>query len=180
MLPITIPGMECWDEKNEEFVTINETNIVIEHSLASISEWEAKYKKPFLDSDKTNSEIIDYIRIMTIFPEEKPDISVYMQMTREQIHAISAYMKDSHTATWFREEQKTHKKEVVTSEIVYYWMFSNQIPIECQYWNFNRLITLIRVFDSKNKPPKKMSQSELCRRNSALNAVRRKKLNSRG
>lgn len=180
MLPIIIPATECWDDAKEEFVSTAEVCIEIEHSLASISEWEIKYKKPFLHSERSLLETMDYVQMMTISPIPKPDLSVYTRLTRNNLSEIEKYLNDPHTATWFRNEPKTATRNVITSEVVFYWMFSNQIPIECQYWNFNRLITLIRVFDDKNRPPKKLSNSELYNRNRAINAARRKKLNSKG
>ncbi len=180
MLTIVIPAMECWNEATEEFVRSDEVILTLEHSLFSLSEWESKYKKPFLDSSKTSLEMFDYIRMMTVKPEQKPYLDTYARISSEQLQAISEYMEDTHTATWFREENRSSKKEVVTAEVIYYWMFSNQIPIECQYWHLNKLITLIRVFSAKNKPAKKMSKNDIYRQNSALNAARRKKLNSRG
>ena len=70
--------------------------------------------------------------------------------------------------------------EVLTSELIYYYMIASNIPFECQKWHLNRLITLIRVCSIKNQPPKKMGKGELMKRNASLNAARRKQLNSRG
>ena len=41
-------------------------------------------------------------------------------------------------------------------------------------------MTLIRICNIKNQPAKKMSKREIMQRNSALNAARRAKLNSKG
>lgn len=180
MLYITIPSQEFWDEKKEEFVTIKEQTLQLEHSLVSVSKWEAKWRKVFLSKkDKTNEEVIDYIKCMTITQNVDPD--VYKYLTKENIEEIQEYITAPMTATWFSDE--THSgssSEQVTSELIYYWMIAQNIPFECQKWHLNRLLTLIRVCSIKNKSPKKMSKSEIMMRNASLNAARRKQLNSKG
>lgn len=179
MYSFTIPKREFWDEENQVFVYTDEYKISIEHSLASVAEWEAKYKKPFLNTERTLSETVDYIRMMSV-TTGIPD-TAYAYITPDNIRDIEEYMNDSHTATWFAKEDGTSQnREVITAEIIYYWMIAQQVPMECQHWHLQRLITLIRVCSEKNKPQKKMSRHDLIQRNRALNEARRKKLNSRG
>ena len=179
MLKITVPGLELYDEENNEFINYKDQTLQLEHSLVSISKWEAKWHKPFLsDEDKTLEEIIDYIKCMTITQNVKSD--VYDRLTSDNIQTINDYIQDSMTATTFSDDKKTGKKEIVTSEIIYYWMVTYNIPMECQKWHLNRLLTLVKVCTIKNSPPKKMSNSEIISRNKALNAARRKKLNTKG
>lgn len=179
MLKITVPGLELYDEEKNEFINYKDQILQLEHSLVSISKWEAKWHKPFLsDEDKTLEEIIDYIKCMTITQNVKSD--VYDRLTSDNIQTINDYIQDSMTATTFSDDKKTGKKEIVTSEIIYYWMVTYNIPMECQKWHLNRLLTLVKVCTIKNSPPKKMSNSEIISRNKALNAARRKKLNTKG
>ena len=180
MLKITIPGQEFWDEGKEEFVSTKGTTLQLEHSLVSLSKWESKWHKPFLGKgDKTVEETVDYIRCMTL--TQNVDPSVYGFITNEIMGQVSDYIDDSMTATWFSKEEKGNtSQEAVTAELIYYWMIALNIPFECQKWHLNRLLTLIRVCDIKNSPPKKMSKREIFKRNSALNAARRKQLNTRG
>lgn len=85
------------------------------------------------------------------------------------------------TATTINEPKTARKKQqIVTSELIYYWMVANQIPFECEKWHLNRLITLIRVCNAENTPPKKTSKKELMSRYAAMNAANRKKFNSKG
>lgn len=181
MLQITIPARDdLWDEPNGEFVTSKEQKLVLEHSLVSLSKWESKWCKPFLSrQEKTTEETIDYIRCMTLTQNVNP--KVYNFLTDENIRDVNAYIEAPMTATWFSNSNTgKQNREQITAELVYYWMIVLNIPFECQKWHLNRLLTLIRVCEIKNSPPKKMSRSEILSRNAALNAARRKQLNSKG
>lgn len=179
MLEITIPGLEYFNEETNEFTYYNDVTIELEHSLVSISKWESNWCKPFLDGkDKTMEEIIDYVKCMTI--TDKVDDDAYNRLTESNLIAINDYIGRPMTATTFREEKKPGGREIITSEIIYYWMVSYNIPFECQYWHLNRLLTLVKVCNVKNNPPKKMSQQEILARNKALNDARRKQYGTRG
>lgn len=179
MLSITIPEGEMWDEQNNEFVHTNRQSLKLEHSLVSISKWESRWHKPFLETqEKTTEEVIDYVRCMTITQNVNPN--VYYFLTQANIEAINQYISDPMTATTFSGNKKQNNRERVTSELIYYWMVTFNIPFECQKWHLNRLITLINVCGVKNQPPKKMSQRELMTRNAAINAARKKKYNTHG
>lgn len=180
MLQITIPDQEFWDEKAQMFINKKGMTLTLEHSLVSLSKWESRWCKPFLTKeDKTNEETLDYIKCMTLTQNVPPDI--YFMLTTENIKQIQEYIDNPHTATTIHENQNGPKnREVVTSELIYYWMTALNIPWESQKWHLNRLLTLIRVCNVKNTPPKKMSQREIMSRNTALNAARRQKLHSKG
>lgn len=178
MLTITIPEQELFNELTNEFVRTKAHTIQLEHSLVSLSKWESKWNKPFLSKDeKTIEQTLDYIQCMTI--TQNIDPMVYRFLTDENIRDINDYIDAPMTATTFSDKGST-SREIITSEIIYYWMISLNIPMECQKWHLNRLLTLIRVCNVKNAPAKKMSRKEIMSRNAALNAARRKKLNSKG
>ena len=186
MLEICVASNEGFDEEKQEFVKIPEVTLQLEHSLISISKWESKWHKPFLHTSNSLSqeEIIDYIKCMTISPG-KVNPYVYYFLSKENIDDIIEYIQNPMTATWFKDDKnKKSSKEIITSELIYYWMVALQIPFECQKWHINRLLTLIRVCNAKNEeqsPNKsKMSQRALMSRNAALNAQRRAKLHSKG
>lgn len=184
MLKIYIEPQELFDNKKQEFINIKGQTLLLEHSLVSISKWESKWKRPFIsknnDDKKTLEETLDYIKCMTI-TEDVDDI-IYNCLSNENIQKINKYIEDPMTATTFYIENKNYSinREQITSELIYYWMVSSNIPIECEKWHINRLLTLIRIFSLKNTPPKKMSKKEIMSRNAALNAARRKKLNTSG
>lgn len=179
MLTIIIPETECFNNKTQEFVNFKQQKLQLEHSLVSISKWESKYHKPFLSSKKTTEETIDYIRCMNMTQNVNED--VFYNLTSENINDINNYIDDTMTATTFsNDNSKGTNREIITSELIYYWMISFNIPMECQKWHLNRLLTLIRVCSIKNTPPKKMSRREIMSRNAALNAARRKKYNTNG
>ena len=181
MLQITIPGEELFDEEKQEFITLKEQTLQLEHSLISLSKWEAKWCKVFLSKqEKTYDETIDYIKCMTLTPNVSSD--TYKRLTQANFREIEAYIAAPMTATYFSKDRTGGRSsgEQTTSELIYYWMIALNIPFECQKWHLNRLLTLIRVCNIKNQPPKKMSKKDIASRNAALNAARRKQLNTKG
>ncbi len=181
MLKILVPiSPEGWDEEKEEFVEPITVALELEHSLASISKWESKWHTPFFSKkDKTTEETHDYIQCMTLTPNVSPD--VYRFLTEENVSEILAYIDNPMTATTFPKEEETRKKkETITSELIYYWMFSLGIPLEFENRHINHLITLIRVFNIKNAPEKKLSPKDAIARNKAINAKNRALLQSKG
>lgn len=178
---IDVKGGEIFIEKTNEFIKLNDTKLTLEHSLVSISKWESKWHKPFLgNEDKTAEELLSYIQCMTI---EEVDPLIYSFLTPQNIEEIKQYISDPMTATTFREIEgsaKGNSRQIITSELIYYSIVALQIPIECQHWHLSRLTTLIRVCNEKNSPEKKMSKNTILKNNAALNAARRKRLNSQG
>lgn len=179
MLIITIPETEAWDERIERFVKVPETTLVLQHSLASLSKWESRFKKPFLSHDsKSEEETYGYIQAMN---EVDVDESVLRMLTQEQLRSINSYIEDTNTATWFKEVPGAKKsREIITSELIYYWMAALTIPWEAQFWHLNRLFTLIKVANEKNQPPKKMSRAEQLAQQRKLNAERLERMGTSG
>ena len=177
---IVIPGRELWDRKNNVFVYTEDKTITIEHSLVSISKWEAKWHIPFFGKEeKTREQIVDYIKCMTL--TQNVDDDIYNYLTNSNIQEINDYLANPMTATWFREiKNKRSDNRVVTSEVIYYWMIALNIPVEFQKWHINRLITLIKVCNEENKPKNKMPLRDVYARNKALNEARRAQMHSKG
>lgn len=179
MLKIIIPEQEVYDEKTELFFILPKQELQLEHSLVSLSKWEAKWCKPFLTKDnKTIEETIDYVRAMTM--TQNVDPSIYSRINQELIDQITSYIEAPMTATTVAKSSSKPNREVITSEVIYYWMVAFNIPFECQKWHLNRLLMLITVCNEKSKDPKKMSRQELFQRNRNLNATRRKALGTSG
>lgn len=180
MLQITIPAVEYWDELREEFVYAKEQTLRLEHSLVSLSKWESRWHKSFLfTKDKTREETLDYIKCMTITQNVNPE--VYTRLTKANMDEIDRYINDPMTATVIRETKKGRGNgRILTAELIYCYMIGFNIPVEFEKWHLNRLLTLIKVCDIENKPSKKRSAYDIMRENAALNAARRKELNSKG
>lgn len=180
MLQIVIPSIELYDEEKEEFINTKEQVLQLEHSLVSVSKWESKWCKPFLTKEiKTDEETLDYIRQMTI--TQNIDSSVFKYIPKKIIDEINVYIELPMTATTFaKDDKRLINREIITSEIIYYWMIALQVPFECQKWHLNRLLTLINVCNIKNQPKKKMGKKELYSRNHAINEARKAKLNTTG
>jgi hypothetical protein len=180
MLRITVPAGELWDEQEERFISTKEQTLQLEHSLVSLSKWESRWHKPFLSKvEKTNEEMLDYIKCMTI--TQNVDPNVYKRLTPENFREINEYIDNPMTATTFSEDKSAKKsREIITSELIYYWMVALNIPPEYQKWHLNRLITLVRVCNVKNEPPKKGNKKDIMRRYAEMNAANRKRFNSKG
>jgi len=179
VLTIVIPATENYDEEKNLFFETKEQILQLEHSLVSLSKWESKWCKPFLSKeDKTIDESLDYVRCMTITQHVKPD--TYSLITNAHLEQVKAYIDAPMTATTFAKGDGTPNREIITAEIIYYWMIAFNIPFDCQKWHLNRLLTLINVCNIKNAPPKKMGRKELLERNKALNEARRQKSHSKG
>ena len=181
-MPITvhIKGKDLYDPEKNRFITIKDTTLTLEHSLISISKWEAKWHKPYLSSEnKTTEEFLDYLRCMCLTQNYDPN--VFFALDQESATEIADYIKDPMTATTFKRKDKRPSKEIITNELIYYWMTQLSIPFDpCQKWHLNRLLTLIEVASIKSQPPKKMGKREAAQQRSALNAQRRAKYHTHG
>lgn len=183
MLEITLPALEHWDERKEEFVTYKKAlTLQFEHSLISLSKWESKYCKPFLgNDDKTDEELLDYIRFMTLTQNVQEDTYQRLLTTPGVMKTIDEYINSPMTATTFVEDKGSKKNgERITSELIYYWMIAHNIPDRFDKWHLNRLLTLVRVCNVKSQPERKMKPQDVNARNAALNAARKKQLNTKG
>lgn len=181
MLQITVKGGQVYNEATNKVITVKGQTLQLEHSLVSLSKWEQKWKKPFLNNNDITDEMsLDYIRCMTLTQNVNPDL--YNYMTAEDLQVVRDYIDDPMTATWFKNQNKRPNRDIITSEIIYYWMITFGIPLDpCQKWHLNRLLTLIRVCDEKSSPgKKKMSRKAAAAQYKELNAMRRARSGSRG
>jgi hypothetical protein len=180
VLQIKVPLSEEFDERTSEFAVAEEVSLTLEHSLVSLSKWESKYEVPFLGPKPiSHEEMLDYIRMM-ILGDPPPDDVVY-RLSSLELNQINEYVNAKMTATWFNERDAPRpRREIITAELIYYWMISLNIPFECQHWHLNRLLTLIRVCNLKNSPKKKMSNADAAAQQRELNALRRQQLGTTG
>lgn len=180
MLKLVVPGVEHFDEETSTFQTVGDFELELEHSLISLSKWESKYQKPFLSAiEKSTDEILGYIEAMILTPIYPEDI--IFRFSQENMGEINRYIESKESATTFGTmPERKGRGEVITSELIYYWMVAFQIPFECEYWHLNRLFALIRICNIKNAKPKKMSKHEIAMRNREINAQRRAQYNTTG
>lgn len=180
MLVIRVGETEVYDESTSEFARQGGSTLRLEHSLLSLSKWESRHEKAFLgDKEKSAEEVLDYVMCMCLDPETPPE--VFQQLSKENFEAINDYIERKMTATWFSDQPGAPRtRDIITAELIYYWMTVFQIPFECENWHLNRLFTLIRICNIKQSKPKKMSRNELARRNRELNAQRKAQLGTTG
>lgn len=177
MLEINLPESEYYDEISNEFITFPSEKWTLEHSLLAISKWEAKWGKRFLDDEsRTKEQLLDYVRCMAV--DCKPSDEALRALPMDAFETITDYIKSPQTATEFfdRRPPKTGKEESISSELLYYYMVANQIPLEAETWHLNRLLTLIRICGIKNDPKgNKLSAREAAQHRHALNQARKAK-----
>lgn len=179
MLRLVVVTSENFDEATSTIVPADSFVMELEHSLVSLSKWESRWEIPFIDTeDKTDEQVLDYIRCMFL-GEEFPEKALEF-LTKEQYEQIRAHIDAKMTATTFRESKNQSNGEMVTAELIYYWMIALTIPFECENWHLNRLLTLVRVCNIKNTPPDKKSRRESNAERKALNAQRRAQFGTRG
>lgn len=180
MLIINVPGSEFYDDTSEEFVTVGEAQLELEHSLVSLSKWESIWEKPFLGKgDKTTEEVLAYIQCMCLTPNIPPE--VFARLSKDNLETINTYINAKMTATWFREATSSApSREIITAELIYYWMVTLTIPFECETWHLERLFTLIKVCSLKNSPKKGTARHGEAQRRTQLNEERKAMYKSAG
>lgn len=196
-LKIELPEEEiCVDSKDGDDSVVGllykckKSTIILEHSLWTISKWEAKMHKAYLKEDykMTTEEFLEYVKCMIIFPEDILEED-FIRLTRnpKYIKQINDYISDKMSASCFMESKSTggrhgRSSDTMTSEVMYYSMFANQIPMELEHWHLNRLITLLRVFSVKNDVGSKKNRSmkDVMMDYDRINEMRKKKLGTRG
>lgn len=180
MLRIRIEGEEFFDEVDNTFSTVGDIVLDLEHSLISLSKWEAEFQKPFLGpGEKTTDEIMEYVHAM-IMTQDVPG-NIMKRFSADHLTKVNEYIESNQSATTFGQMPKTPgRSEIITSELIYYWMVAFNIPFECEQWHLNRLFALIRICNVKQSKPKKMSRNEIAARNRELNAQRKAQLGTTG
>lgn len=180
MLKIVVIGTEYFDDDTQTFDTVGDVEIELEHSLLSLSKWESKFQKPFLsNAPRTPEEVLYYVEAMVTTTNYPPDI--VGRFDQKNLDAINAYIESKESATTFGTmPERRGRGEVITAELIYYWMVAFNIPFECERWHLNRLFALIRICNIKNSKPTKMSRHEAVTRNRELNAKRKEQYNTKG
>lgn len=188
MLQLQVVMSEHFNEETNEFVETTH-RLRLEHSLVSLSKWESVYEKPFLtDKDKSQEEILAYVMMMDL--DEDTPLEVFLKLDHKDFIKINDHIHGKKTATWFNKRPNKKKQtQTVTSELLYYWMTSYEIPWEAQTWHLNRLFTLIEVFNeeraaaeskSGNKNVNKERKESLAQERQRLNRERKEALNTTG
>lgn len=182
MLEVIVPDAELFDDESQTFFTREGGRLVLEHSLVSLSKWESKWEKPFLDgTPKTTEQTQSYVECMCLHPVSDPEI--FKKLSDENVKQIADYIDSKQTATWFTPDpHAAPSREIITNEIIYFWMVGHSIPMEAQYWHLNKLMTLLRVCSEKNKPAtkSKLGKQDLAMQRRMLNQQRKAELNTTG
>jgi hypothetical protein len=183
VLQIRIPEQEFWNERTEKFSYKKGCSLKLEHSLISISKWEAIWHVSFFDTKLSEEQLLSYIQCMSLGPEI--DLETVLRLTQDNIKEIVDYMKDPMTASSVKESKgpQQRRRERITSEYIYYLMIRYNIPDRYDQWHINRLIMLIRICSAKEaeaNPQKKTNSRELMREYDSINERNKARFNTRG
>ena len=174
-ISIEVPEMESFDPNSNSFIKIDKQIFTFQHSLKSISKWEAKYKKPFLSefTKKTKIESLDYYLMMAL--DSTFDASF---LTGDITEILGNYVNEEFSATTIRSNNNndSNSRRVMTSEVIYAYMANAQVPFECENWNISRLLKLLNVISELNTKQKPMSESEIIAYQKALNKKRKEEI----
>lgn len=181
MITIDLGTLEYYDGEKNEFIEEHGGVVDFEYSLKVLYDWEAKWQKPFLKGGLTAWEAIDFYTMMALTPIDSRFIS------EDVMEKLSNYIVETHTATTFATADNGQngskgfsKAKIYTAEELYALMFMNQIPLEFENRNLNRLTTVLRIISNYNAPPKKMSKEDILKQNAELNRQRREQLKTKG
>ncbi len=157
-----------------------EVVLKFEHSLLSLSKWEAKHKKAFLHANLTSADLLDYFQQMLLSPEDAEDLVFALEP--KQLKELKDYVDSNQSASTVPSEPAPkHNPEVTTSELIYYWLVGLQIPFHpVETWHLSRLMMLIQITSFKQKPAKKEKPGDTMARYAAINAANKKRLGTTG
>lgn len=182
MLELHLPAEEVFDRKESKIYKLPEITLRLEHSLLTISKWETIWELPFLSEEKkTNDQLHSYVSIMAGGNLEEETLN---RLGQSHYEKLNTYLNAKHSATWFSDPPNQRKStQTVTSELIYFWMTTYNIPFECENWPFARLMNLIRIASIKNDPDKgkkKRNKSQMLSERAMLNQKRREELGTTG
>lgn len=182
MLQLVVPGGEYWDEKKEEMLYLKDVPLKMEHSLISISKWESIWHDSFIGTGKTEEQTISYLQCMSFNPDVPRDVFERLAHHPVAFKKVINYISNSMTASTISStgDEKSSRRQRVTSELIYYWMTVFNIPFEAEKWHLNRLVMLIRIASEKNKPKKKQSSNDVLARFNKINEANKAKFHSKG
>jgi hypothetical protein len=172
---------EHWDDEAERFIYPVLFTLEFEHSLVSLSKWEARFHKLFLVPDnKSEEEMVGYIQAMLLTPGVSREVLDLLD--EDHIQQLYDYINDPMTGSTIRELPQNGSKsaERISSELIYYWMSQYGIDKACENWHLNRLFTLIKIHHAKSQKPKPMSKQARQQQMAELNAQRKAQLGTKG
>jgi hypothetical protein len=184
-LKIKVPDAEFYSEADNEFHYVKAQQLTLEHSLYTISKWEAIWHKCFLKHQEqlSQKEMFSYLKCMFVDPEEvSDDVIMYITNTPSIFNTIRAYINNTMTATFVRKRPGPNvDTEAKTAELMYYYLIKMRAPVDIfEHWHFNRLLALLTVFNAKDDTKHKTNIREMMIDNDKINEERKKRMNTKG
>lgn len=188
---IEIEGRPLFDQRTQTFLPrAKSRRIRLEHSLISISKWEEETKRKYfskLEGPKTAEDMLFYIKCMSL--DGPIEDNLLRCISQQQLNKVTAYVNASRTATTIIDHGDKNSGEVLTSEIIYYYMAAFRLPSYTEKWHLSRLLTLIRVAsdkqsqgskDKRGSKPNKVNYNDKFNSYASINARNRAILHSKG
>jgi hypothetical protein len=161
-------------------VTVKEQVLQFEHSLLSLSKWEARTKKAFMATPtKTNETMLDYYADMLLTPGVRREV-IYT-LPPQVLSDLNDYINDPQTAAKPPGEPEKGSVGIITSDLIYSWLVLSKIPFHpTETWHINRVLMLVNPVQHAMKPPKKRSVGERLSDWTRINEENKKRFNSNG
>lgn len=181
-------GDELFDEETNTFLHPVGKKLHLEHSLLSISKWEAEWEIPFLNTDKTSEQSLSYIKCCVL--DDDFDELLLNTLSDKNILDFNAYLSKGMTAKKIidlrsslsqkRKSRRPASQKALTSEDIYYSMIQFHVWKECEEWPLQRLLSLLQLCSLKSNSTGEMSKSDQAKFYREENARRKAKYHTNG
>ena len=155
MFSLEIPDLELYDSEKMQFYTIEGGCFTFSYTLNKLYQWENRTNVRFIDNPELTIELLQDFVVFICNEELKPEL------VNEKV--ISMFMEEINNVTGptvLPKRPNKGRKNILTSDIIYAYMYTLGIDTKWEYENLNKLLLLIAVVQDISNPPEKMSKEE--------------------
>ena len=155
MFSLEIPDLELFNSEKMQFYIVKGGRFTFSYNLHNLYKWENRTNVRFIDNPDLSIELLCDFMISICNEELNPELVndklIYMFM--EEINKVTG-------PTILPKRPSSGKKNILTSDIIYAYMYTLGIDTKWEYENLNKLLLLIAVIQDISNPPEKMSKEE--------------------